>query len=166
MLDIESLLEDYKNSVEKIIKDGKRKYLESEVLELSDKSKVDYIYKAHTLDVGKINNQLNKGKAIYFPFVSGFDGEIITIVGEEFDLDVGIDFDYIEGMGYMPTSERIMDVGELSISAKNLVGFILSKDNEYKIEIGQWIKGSNNIKIVKNAGFIKKDIDKFIENYI
>ena len=166
MLDVKSLLEDYKNLVEKIVKNKKRKYLEGEVLVLNNKSKIDYIYKADTLDIEKINYEVDNGKAIYFPFVSGFDGEIITIAGEEFDLDAGIDFDYIEGMGYMPTSERIMDVGEFSISAKNLVGFILFKEDEYKIEIGQWIKGSNDIKIIKNSGFIKKDIDKFIKNYI
>lgn len=165
-LDLNKMVPSYKDGILNIIKNRSVKALEGEILEIDSNRNVKNIIAFNDYNEELVKEKLENGVELYFPFVSGFDAYVLTVLGEGFDLDDGIEADWLEGIGYVPTGGRTIDIGELSISYKNLVGFTVRIINgEYQVKVAEYIKGSNNIKYIENAGLLGKDIEKFISLY-
>lgn len=166
ILNLNKMILDYKSGIFNIIKNKSVKALEGEILEVDESGNIKNINAFDNYTEANIKSMLENGQRVYFPFVSGFDSYVLTVLGEGFDLDDGLEADWLEGIGYVPTAGRTIDVGEFTISYRNLVGFILySIDGEYKVEVAEYIKGSDKIKYIQNSGLLGKDIEKFVSLY-
>ena len=161
-IDIKVFIERYKDGVRNILRTRMIKSLEGEVLIVSNNGD---ILKKELFDCCDFKEVLDKGEILYLPFVAGFDGLVRTVSGEEFDIDEGIEPDWIEGVGYIPMGERIIDIGDFTPSYNNLAGFTLrKKENDFKIYYGEYIKNESKIRYIDNAGLLGEIIKEFIEN--
>ena len=163
-LDLYNFIDSYKKGVENILRNRSVKSLEGEVLIVSKELDVKKEYKISELSFEEIKSFLENKEILYLPFVSGFDSYVIAVSGAEFDLDEGIEPEWLEGVGYIPSGSRMVDIGDYTISYKNLAGFMIEKlDSEYKILFAEIIKGNNKIKEVINAGLLGIEIKAFVE---
>lgn len=154
-------IEKYISGVKVLIGQKDIKALNGQVLTLADDLKVKSI-----IDINcDIKNIIENGEKVYLPFVSGFDSYVRCINGTEFDLDEGLEPEWIEGVGYIDSAIRLIDTGDFTISAKNIAGFIAKKvDEGYQIDIAEYLLGDEGVSIVKNTGLLGIEIKEFLEN--
>ncbi|MGL4450185.1 MAG: hypothetical protein ACRCTZ_03200 [Sarcina sp.] len=165
-LDLYNFIVNYKIGIENILKNKSVKALENEFYVLSELLEIEEVLKLDNLNKESIENYLNDKKVIYLPFVGGFDSYVTCVNGSEFDLDEGLENDWVEGVGYIPSGSRIVDVGEFTISYRNLAGIILMNQNNIcNFKIGEYLKGEKVIKEVKNTGLLGMEIKEFIERF-
>lgn len=165
-LDLYNFLDSYKRGIENILKTRSFKVLENEFYLLSESLKVNDILSLSNLNQDSLKNLLEDKKIIYLPFVGGFDSYVRCVNGSEFDLDEGMDNDWIEGVGYIPSGSRIIDVGDFTVSYKNIAGFIFTKENNiYKVRIAEYLKGQTSVKEIINSGLLGIEIKNFIEEF-
>lgn len=159
-LNIDIILAKYKDGVENILKTKDIKVLSGQIFEISD----DFsIKKEHNLNNFDLKKCLKEGGKIYLPFVSAFESYVKCVNGSQFDLDEGLEADWIEGIGYVDSGMRFIDVGNFTISKNNLVGFMIEKKKcGYEVLIGEYILGSTKIEKIKNTGLLGIEINNFL----
>ncbi|MGL4762206.1 MAG: hypothetical protein ACRCWG_12220 [Sarcina sp.] len=166
-LDLYNFINNYKKGVENILRNKSIKALEGEFLIISNELNIQQTYAREKLSADLIKELLDLKNKLYFPFVGGFDSYVISVNGAEFDLDEGIEPEWIEGAGYIPSGSRLVDIGDFTISYRNLAGFIIEENNgSYKVTIAEYLKGSNSIKRVENTGLLGIEIKSFIKSFV
>lgn len=150
-LDINMFLKNYINGTENYINDNIKVFIVNDNKSLSEVKCID--------DMGT----LIFDNALYLPFVNGFGTYVKCINGSEFDLDEGLEPEWIEGIGYVDTSSRLIDTGDFVISDKNIPGMLIRKDIEgYEILYAQHLLGSSKFEIIDKAGLLGIEMNEFI----
>lgn len=165
-LDLYNFIESYKVGIDNILRTKSVKVLENTFYILSELLKIEESIDINTLSKESLESLLDEKKIVYLPFVGGFDSYVTCVNGSEFDLDEGMENDWIEGVGYIPSGSRIIDVGEFTVSYRNLAGFILTKKNDiYQVTIAEYLKGEISAKEINVAGLLGMEIKSFIKQF-
>lgn len=120
------------------------------------------------LELETLNTALNKKHIeLYLPITTAVYDDMVIINGDEVDLNEGLGAEYVEGLTYMPTYGRMIDIGDLNISINGRVGLIISINEEniiLSLAEGKVDKDLNlkQFKSILNAGIVSIEIEKYI----
>lgn len=123
------------------------------------------------LEINEDLSELNEGLEIYLPITTAVYDDMKIINGDEVDLNEGLEAEYVEGFSYMPTSGRMIDIGEVEVSTESRVALLLNiNKDEINIALlqGKVDKNLNLIgfKKILNAGIVSIEIVKYLEQFI
>lgn len=161
-IDLKYVVETYKQGALNLLRNKAIKAFDGKILIIDEKFYIKEKVDIDKLNVERIENFLSDGEFLYFPFVDSFDSFVTAINGIDFDLDEGLEPEWLEGVGYVQSSERLVDIGDLTISPSNTPGFIIWKTEDFNLSFGEYFKNDCKCLVLDNIGFLKQDILDFI----
>lgn len=111
-------------------------------------------------------NYLNDN-SIYLPITTAIYDDMKLLNGDEVDLNEGLEAEYVEGFAYMPTSGRMIDIGDLEVSLRKEAALIINKDKDfYSIILVEGTLNKNHqlesYRPIKNGGIVEVEMRKYI----
>ncbi|MGL4742378.1 MAG: hypothetical protein ACRC41_16555 [Sarcina sp.] len=161
-INLKYIFENYKKGSLNLLRNKAIKAFDGKVLILDENFSIKEKFDIANLSLVEFETLINSKQKIYFPFVDSFDSFVTAVNGIDFDLDEGLEPEWLEGVGYVESSSRLVDIGDLTISSYNIPGFILWKNIEFNILFAEYFTNKNKLITIDNVGFLKNDILNFI----
>lgn len=132
---------------------------------------VDREGKFYSVDDNKIKDLFNEEVEIYLPVTTAVYDEMTMLNGDEVDLNEGLGAEYIEGLCYVPSSGRLIDIGDLKVSINTRVGLLLEIKKgiiNFKLVQGTVDRELNlqNFSNIQNFGIVEIEVKKYLDYYV
>lgn len=118
-----------------------------------------------------VQDVLGKDVIIYLPVTTAVYDEMTMLNGDEVDLNEGLGAEYIEGLCYVPSSGRLIDIGDLKVSINTRVGLLLDIRKgiiTFKLVQGRVDRDLNlqEFNEIQNFGIVDIEIKKYLSYYV
>lgn len=124
-----------------------------------------------SLEDEMIQDLLGKDVMIYLPVTTAVYDEMTILNGDEVDLNEGLGAEYIEGLCYIPSSGRLIDIGDLKVSINTRVGLLLDIKKgiiNFNLIQGRVDRDLNlqEFNEIQNFGIVEIEIKKYLNYYV
>ncbi|MGL5820248.1 MAG: hypothetical protein ACRCYE_01280, partial [Sarcina sp.] len=160
-VNLQKIFNEYKQGALNLLRNKAVKSFDGKIFSLNQDFSVKEKFDIAELTFVDFENLIEDKEKLYLPFVDSFDSFVTCVNGLDFDLDEGLEPEWLEGIGYIQSNERLVDIGELTVAFNNIPGFILWRDNDFNLLFGQYFKNETYCIVLDNIGFLKDDILNF-----